>query len=54
MLALLYHQLNHSKMLPAALFQNIILDLSIDCQFSFILHHFFHINVDMCYQISQN
>ena len=40
----------------AVLFQNIILDLPIGCQSSFILHHFFHIyiNVDMCHRISQN
>ena len=103
MLVLLYHQLNHSKMLQcfrngsflfrrtlglsgivrlglvvilplndttlllylsdikatdlqAAAFQNILLDLPISRQSSFILHHFFHIhiNVDMCYRISQN
>ena len=42
--------------LQAAVFQNIILDLPIGCQSSFILHHFFHIhiNVDMCHRISQN
>lgn len=42
--------------LQTAAFQNIILDLPIGCQSSFILHHFFHIhiNVDMCYRISQN
>ena len=42
--------------LQSAVFQNIILDLLIGCQSSFILHHFFyiHINVDMCHRISQN
>lgn len=42
--------------IQAAAFQNIILDLPIGCQFSFILHHFFHIhiNIDMCHRISQN
>ena len=103
MLVLLYHQLNHSKMLQclrngsflfwralwllgilglglvvilplndttlllylcdikttnlqSTVFQNIILDLLIGCQSSFILHNFFHthINVDMCHRISQN
>ena len=40
----------------AVLFLNIILDLPIGCQSSFILHHFFHIyiNVDMCHRVSQN
>ena len=42
--------------LQTTAFQNIILDLPIGCQSSFILHHFFHIyiNVDMCHRISQN
>ena len=42
--------------LQTAVFQNIIHELLIGCQSSFILHHFFHIhiNVDMCYRISQN
>ena len=40
----------------AAVFQNIILDLPIGCQSSLILHHFFHIhiNVDMYCRFSQN
>lgn len=42
--------------LQAALFQNIILDLLIGCQSSFIPQLFvrIHINVDMCYRISWN
>ena len=42
--------------LQASLLQNIILDLPICCQSSFVLHHFFHIhiNVDMCHRIFQN
>ena len=38
--------------LQAAMFKNVILDLPLACQSSFILYHFFHIrihiNVDMC------
>ena len=40
--------------LQTAVFQNIILDLPIGCQSSFILHHFVHINVDLCHRIPQN
>jgi len=42
--------------LQSAVFQNILLDLPIGCHSSFILHHFFHIhiNIDMCHRISQN
>lgn len=42
--------------LQAAAFQNIILDLSIGCRPSFILHQFLniHINVDMYCWFSQN
>ena len=42
--------------LQSAVFQNILLDLPIGCHSSFILHHFFHIhiNVDMCHRVSQN
>ena len=40
--------------IQAAVFQNIILDLPIGCQSSFILHHFVHINVDLCHRIPQN
>ena len=42
--------------LQAGMLQNIRFDLLISRQSSFILHHFFHIhiNVDMCYRVSQN
>ena len=42
--------------LQAAMFKNVILDLPIGCRPSLILHQFLyvHINVDMCYRISQN
>ena len=42
--------------LQAAMLKNVILDLSIGCRSSFILHQFLnvHINVDMYCRFSQN